>query len=81
MLKCVGNAQLLAKSLQDVSLDAFLYPKSIAVVLPQPCDQLVAKWQLAFLGNEAHITVMPHITRGMLTAFVTDFTTSVEWNS
>ena len=43
---------------------------SVTVVFPRPADDVVRAWQLATLGDIAHIITMPHITRAMVDEIV-----------
>ncbi|MXW24790.1 MAG: histidine decarboxylase [Dehalococcoidia bacterium] len=36
---------------------------SVTVVFPRPSEEVVRRWQLAPLGDIAHVITMPHITR------------------
>ena len=36
---------------------------SVTVVFPRPSEEVVRRWQLAPLGDIAHVITMPHVTR------------------
>ena len=43
---------------------------SVTVVFPRPAEEVVQAWQLAPLGDIAHVITMPHVTRGMVDEIV-----------
>ncbi len=43
---------------------------SVTVVFPRPPDEVVQAWQLAPLGDIAHVITMPHVTRAMVDEIV-----------
>ena len=47
-------------------IPAWRHRNSVTVVLPRPSPEVVAKWQMAPEGHEAHIITMPHVTRKMI---------------
>ncbi|MXY72465.1 MAG: histidine decarboxylase [Dehalococcoidia bacterium] len=43
---------------------------SVTVVFPRPAEAIVQAWQLAPLGDIAHVITMPHVTRAMVDEIV-----------
>ena len=43
---------------------------SVTVVFPRPAEEIVQAWQLAPLGDIAHVITMPHVTRAMVDEIV-----------
>ena len=43
---------------------------SVTVVFPRPAEEVVQAWQLAPLGDIAHVITMPHVTRAMVDEIV-----------
>ena len=43
---------------------------SVTVVFPRPAEEIVQAWQLAPLGDIAHVITMPHVTRDMVDEIV-----------
>ena len=48
------------------------------VVFPRPSPYVLFQWQLAPLGDIAHLVTMPHVTRETIDQVVAD---CLEWSS
>ncbi|KAI3454001.1 hypothetical protein Pfo_010664 [Paulownia fortunei] len=71
--KCLMNAQYLRDRLKNAGISSMLNEMSFVVVFERPLDrEFIDHWQLSFLGNMAHVVVMPHVTVKMLDDFVKD---------
>ncbi|KAI5656671.1 hypothetical protein M9H77_25464 [Catharanthus roseus] len=70
---CQKKAQYLANRLRRGGISTMLNEFSITVVFERPKDHnFVRKWQLACVGNMAHVIVLPKITIQMLDRFCDD---------
>lgn len=68
--RCLDNARLLLALLKERGIRCMLNDLSSTVVFDRPTDvDFVKKWQLACEGDNAHVVVMPNITREKLTKF------------
>ena len=50
---------------------------SVTVVFPRPSPYVLFQWQLAPLGDIAHLVTMPHVTRETIDQVVADCL--IEW--
>ena len=51
---------------------------STTVVFEKPAEPIVRKWQLACVGNIAHVVVMPSVDTAKLDEFFADYVQSRE---
>ena len=56
----------------EFGVPAWRHRNSVTVVFPRPPAEVSRKWQIAPLGDIAHIITMPHVTREMVNEFVDD---------
>ena len=56
----------------EFGVPAWRHKNSVTVVFPRPPGEVMRKWQIAPLGDIAHIITMPHVTREMVNEFVDD---------
>lgn len=56
----------------EFGVPAWRHKNSVTVVFPRPPAEVSRKWQIAPLGDIAHIITMPHVTREMVNEFVDD---------
>ena len=56
----------------EFGIPAWRHKNSVTVVFPRPPAEVSRKWQIAPLGEIAHIITMPHVTREMVNEFVDD---------
>ncbi|MCY4383064.1 MAG: histidine decarboxylase [Nitrospinae bacterium] len=56
----------------EFGIPAWRHKNSVTVVFPRPPAEVMRKWQIAPLGDIAHIITMPHVTREMVNEFVDD---------
>ena len=56
----------------EFGIPAWRHKNSVTVVFPRPPGEVMRKWQIAPLGDIAHIITMPHVTREMVNEFVDD---------
>ncbi len=56
----------------EFGVPAWRHENSVTVVFPRPPAEVMRKWQIAPLGDIAHIITMPHVTREMVNEFVDD---------
>ncbi|MCY3881272.1 MAG: histidine decarboxylase [Chloroflexi bacterium] len=47
----------------ESGIPAWRNRNSVTVVFPRPSEEVVRRWQLAPLGDIAHVITMPHVTR------------------
>jgi len=71
--RCLDLAAYAAERLRAAGVPAECGRHSVTVVFPRPADEVVARWQIAPLQGIGHIVVTPHVTRGMIDAFVDDY--------
>eukprot|EP01059_Diplonema_ambulator_P003447 TRINITY_DN13135_c0_g1_i2.p1 TRINITY_DN13135_c0_g1~~TRINITY_DN13135_c0_g1_i2.p1 ORF type:complete len:532 (+),score=253.55 TRINITY_DN13135_c0_g1_i2:48-1643(+) len=67
---CHANARLLFNLLKDKGIHAMLNERSTTVVLARPPENFVKHWQLACMGDIAHVVVMPNVTVEKIVQFV-----------
>lgn len=68
-------AKYTKKKLNAMGWKAWMNPNSITVVIDKPTNELVAKWQIATVGNLAHIICMPGVTKEEIDKFLHDMHT------
>lgn len=71
--RCLDLAAYTAERLRAAGVPAALGRHSVTVVFPRPSDEVVLRWQIAPLQGIGHIVIMPHVTQGMIDAFVDDY--------
>eukprot|EP00884_Botryococcus_braunii_P020824 jgi/Botrbrau1/7425/Bobra.0112s0024.1 len=70
--RCMQNANLLKRMLEEHGVPVMLNELSSTVVFERPeDDEFIRKWQLACEGTMAHVVVMPNITAEKIKDFVT----------
>eukprot|EP01059_Diplonema_ambulator_P003446 TRINITY_DN13135_c0_g1_i1.p1 TRINITY_DN13135_c0_g1~~TRINITY_DN13135_c0_g1_i1.p1 ORF type:complete len:530 (+),score=215.81 TRINITY_DN13135_c0_g1_i1:1357-2946(+) len=67
---CHANARLLYNLLRDRGVEAMLNERSTTVVFDRPPEPFVKHWQLACMGDIAHVVVMPNVTVEKIVQFV-----------
>lgn len=77
---CIQNAQYLYNQLKLRHYPCMLNEFSNTIVFAKPSRQSIEKWQLAVLGDWAHIIVMQNITKQKLDSFLDelDFSLSLQ---
>jgi histidine decarboxylase len=70
--ECVSKAAYLQRQLEKAGLSCSLNPYSTTVVFPKPQEATVQKWQLATLGNLAHVVVMQNHSYELLDRLIAD---------
>lgn len=70
--QCIEMADYLVERLSDLGKDAWRNNNSITVVMEKPSAEVCEKWQLACQGNQAHVIVLVHVTKGVIDDFVKD---------
>ena len=68
----LGVARYAVRRFNDSGLPAWRNRNSVIVVFPRPSREVIRKWQLAPLGDIAHVIAMPHVTREMIDRLVDD---------
>ncbi len=66
-------AEYAVERFQEFGVPAWRNRNSVTVVFPRPPSEVSRKWQIAPLGDIAHLITMPHVTRGMINEFVDDY--------
>ena len=66
-------AFLLALRLEQLGISAYCHEHSCIVVVPKPNKFLQKRWQLATLGDFAHIVTVPGVTTEMTEQFIEEF--------
>lgn len=69
---CIQNAQYLFRQLRLRGYPCMLNKFSNTVVFQKPSEQIVKKWQLATLGDWAHIVVMQNIDQQKIDTFINE---------
>ncbi|WP_294402772.1 histidine decarboxylase [Prosthecobacter sp.] len=75
---CLGNAEYAVQEFRSHGIEAWRHPNSITVVFPKPPLSMMQRWTIAPRKNIGHLIVMPHVTRAILDAFVTDFAAALQ---
>lgn len=70
--QCRDNAMELFDRISDIQNGVWINDFSTTVVFKRPSDWIVRRYQLACEGDEAHIVVMPHVTKALINRFVLD---------
>ena len=65
-------AEYAVERFNERGVPAWRNKNSVTVVFPRPPSEVLRKWQIAPLGDIAHIITMPHVTREMINEFVDD---------
>lgn len=65
-------AEYAVQRFQERGIPAWRNPNSVTVVFPRPPAAVFDKWQIAPLGDLAHLITMPHVTRAMVDELVDD---------
>ena len=65
-------AEYAVERFSEFGVPAWRHKNSVTVVFPRPPAEVSRKWQIAPLGDIAHIITMPHVTREMVNEFVDD---------
>ena len=66
----LDTAAYAVERFNEKDIAAWRNRNSVTVVFPRPAEELVQAWQLAPLGDIAHIITMPHVTRAMVDEIV-----------
>lgn len=67
---CLENARYLYDRLLHIGYSAMLNDFSNTVVFEKPAIELCSKWQLATLGDLAHVVVMQNLNKDKLDRFI-----------
>ncbi|MFZ3044587.1 MAG: histidine decarboxylase [Desulfatirhabdiaceae bacterium] len=59
-------------AINQAGWDAWVNPFSTTIVIKNPGEELVEKWQLAFTKELAHLIILPGVTKTMIDGFVAD---------
>lgn len=68
----VSKANYLYNQLEKAGLFCLLNPYSSTVVFPKPTDDIAQKWQLATLGNYAHVVLMQNHSQEIIDHLIDD---------
>lgn len=63
------------KELQTIGRKAWANPHSTTIVLDNPGNYIVNKWQLASTPEIAHVIILPGVTKRIINNFITDLKT------
>ena len=66
----LDTAAYAVERFNEEGIPAWRNRNSVTVVFPRPADEIVRMWQLAPLGDIAHVITMPHVTRTMVDEIV-----------
>ncbi len=64
----LDTAEYAVGRFREAGVPAWRHRNSATVVFPRPAAEVVREWQLAPLGEIAHIITMPHVTRDLVDA-------------
>jgi histidine decarboxylase len=78
VMRCMQDAQYFKDLLESAGIRCFLNDLSSTVVFQRPPYNVVKKWQLACEGDNAHIIVMPNISRAKLDEFYVELSGSLK---
>ena len=67
------GAARLSASLRGAGVPVLHNPHSLTVVLPQPGEAIVLRYQLACHRGEAHAIIMPNVTTVLIDRFAADY--------
>ena len=68
----LDTAEYAVQRFNASGIPAWRTRNSPIVVIPRPSAQVLFQWQLAPLGDIAHLITMPHVTREMIDAVIAD---------
>lgn len=68
----LGVAEYAVERFNHRGVSAWRHRNSVTVVFPRPAPDVLRKWQIAPLGDIAHLITMPHVTREMIDEFIDD---------
>jgi len=74
---CFALADYAIARFRSVGIEAWRHRNSITVVFPRPGPEVMARWQIAPSRDIAHIITLPHVTRRMIDAVVSDVAASL----
>ena len=70
--KMLDTAEYAVQQFNAKGIPAWRAKNSATVVFPRPSPAVLFQWQLAPLGDIAHLITMPHVTREMIDKVVAD---------
>ena len=68
----LDTAEYAAQQFNANGIPAWRAKNSATVVFPRPSPHVLSQWQLAPLGDIAHLITMPHVTREMIDRVIAD---------
>lgn len=71
--QCLDCADHAVRELNAHGIAAWKHENSLTVIFPKPPASLMKKWTIAPKKGIAHLITMPHVTRAVIDAFVSDF--------
>jgi histidine decarboxylase len=77
VLHCFALADYAIAQFTAAGVHAWRHRNSVTVVFPRPGAEVLARWQIAPHLDIAHIITLPHVTRAMIDAVVTDVVASL----
>jgi len=77
VVMCINLAKYLHSQIQEFDSSALINQDSNIVTFNKPSEFIVSKWKLAVEKDQAHVVVMPHVTREILGDFINDLKTSL----
>lgn len=66
----LDTAAYAVERFNEKGIAAWRNRNSVTVVFPRPAEAIVQAWQLAPLGDIAHVITMPHVTRALVDEIV-----------
>ncbi len=79
--QCLDHSAYAVERLNEVGIPAWRHENSVTVVFPRPPSAMMKKWIIAPKKNIGHLIVMPHVTTGIIDAFVEDFAAALAGQS
>jgi len=70
--RCISLADFTIAEFKKNGIKAWRNKNSITVIFPKPSDKILAKWQLAPMGDITHAIILPHLSRKTLKRMVED---------
>ena len=70
--RMLDNAEYAVQQFNANGIPAWRAKNSATVVFPRPSPYVLFQWQLAPLGDIAHLITMPHVTREMIDQVIAD---------
>lgn len=70
--RCQALKNYTLDRMREISWDAYAGDYSVIIMIKRPPDRLVRKWQLAVVGDSAHLVIMPNISQEHIDAFMED---------